>query len=67
MLQNIVVTLGKPLPPQSNVLGQMSKVTYSLTAGDAARFFALMNISGNFTMLSYGTTFPSLTLVLPLI
>lgn len=33
--------------------GQMNKVTYSLTVGEAARLFALMNISGNFTMLNY--------------
>lgn len=47
-LHNSTVTLEKSLPPLSNAFGHISRVTYSLTVGEAARLFALINFSGNF-------------------
>lgn len=59
-LHKNTVTPGKSLPPLCNGFGHISKVTYSLTVGDAARLFALMNVSGNFTMLNYSKKFSTI-------
>jgi len=41
--------------------GQVSQVTHSLTAGEAARLFVLMNISSNFTMINYSKKFSTIS------